>query len=117
MSAIGLILLTPDLFSKLVIVKADLDTVPEAPGMEVISPLDFKEKPNCICGQIARFKGCTFSMIGTYLVGMDKMLKKYILNEWIYTAEGNLHFLIKLLKIILCLRFLGVWGSWEFKVE
>lgn len=39
------------------------------------------------------------------------------MSEWIYTVEENLHFLIRPHKIILCLKFLGVWRSWEFKVE
>lgn len=47
-STIGLILLTLDLFSKLVRVKAGLDTVPEVHGMEIILPWDFKEKPNIV---------------------------------------------------------------------
>lgn len=78
-STIGLILLTPDLVSKLVIVKADLDTVPEAHGMEIILPLDFKEKPSNVCGQTAKCKCSPFPIIGTYL---HKMLKNiYFLND------------------------------------
>lgn len=47
MSTIGSILLTPDLHNKLLmIVKADLDSVPEAHGIGIILPLYFKEKPN-----------------------------------------------------------------------
>lgn len=36
MSTIRSILLTPDLYNKLMVVKADLDAVPEAQGMEII---------------------------------------------------------------------------------
>lgn len=48
MSTIGSILLTPDPYNTLIIVKADLGSVLEAHGMGIILLLHFKEKPNNI---------------------------------------------------------------------
>lgn len=101
-STIGSILLTLDLYNKLMIVKADFDAVPEAQGMEIICLWTLK-------------RNSTILQFFYYQLMLGGNINFF---EW-----TNLHRIRKSAFLsyknplkLFCLSFLSEWGSWAFKV-